>query len=103
MPLSRKRGRDNFKQLVKDCTCPTTVLTKQRIEKFASRARAHICTYHHLDQQQKQAASEADPNSTTVAGSVSPVAAIPPHKKQELLFTEIEKADESLQGAQVCS
>jgi hypothetical protein len=29
MPLSRKRGCDNFKQLVKDCTCPENVLTKR--------------------------------------------------------------------------
>jgi hypothetical protein len=44
MLLSRKRGRDNFKQLVN-----VRLLTKQRIEKFASRrARAYICTYHHL-------------------------------------------------------
>ena len=42
LPVSKKRGRDNFKQLVKDCTCPTNVLTKQRIEKFASRARAYM-------------------------------------------------------------
>jgi hypothetical protein len=27
MPVSRKRGRDNFKQLVKECTCPINVLT----------------------------------------------------------------------------
>jgi hypothetical protein len=53
IPLSWKRGRDNFKQLVKDCTCPVNVLTKQRIEKFASCARAYICTYHHLHQEHK--------------------------------------------------
>jgi hypothetical protein len=54
VPISRKRGRKNFKQLVKECTCPINVLTKERIEKFASRARAYICTYHHLEQQQQQ-------------------------------------------------
>ena len=27
MPLSRKQGRDNFKQLVKDCTCPVSKCT----------------------------------------------------------------------------
>jgi hypothetical protein len=42
LPVSRKRGRENFEQLVKDCTCPKTVLTKERIEKFAARARAYI-------------------------------------------------------------
>ncbi|KAI2493759.1 hypothetical protein MHU86_20764 [Fragilaria crotonensis] len=28
LPLSQKNGRDNFKQLVRDCTCPESVLTK---------------------------------------------------------------------------
>ncbi len=95
MPLSRKRGRDNFKQLVKDCTCPVNVrlLTKQRIEKFASRrARAYICTYHHLNQEQKKRAAEAgaDQNSVSNTGSTTPVAGIPP-PKQELLYSEIER------------
>ena len=49
LPVSNKRGSNNFKQLVKDCTCPTNVLTKQRIEKFASWARAYICTFHHIE------------------------------------------------------
>jgi hypothetical protein len=49
MPVSRKQGRDNFKQLVKECTCPINVLTKERIETFALQARAYICTYHHLE------------------------------------------------------
>ena len=26
MPLSRKQGKENFKQLVQDCTCPVTRL-----------------------------------------------------------------------------
>ncbi len=34
MPLSRKRGRENFKQLVKDCTCPVNVLTKRALRRF---------------------------------------------------------------------
>jgi len=79
MPLSRKRGRDNFKQLVKDCTCPLNVLTKQRIQKFASRARAYICTYHHLYQeQQKRAAAEhaEDSNSASNADRTSPAAPV---------------------------
>ena len=50
VPVSKKRGRENFKQLVRECTCPVKVLTQMRIEKFAARARAYICTYHHLDQ-----------------------------------------------------
>jgi len=82
MPLSRKRGRDNFKQLVKDCTCPINVLTKARIEKFASRARAYICTYHHLEQKQQQGAAAPvieDPNcvSPTTDNSVAPIPLTP--------------------------
>ena len=50
LPLSEKRGRDSFKQLVRDSTCAEKVLTKTRIQKFAARARAYICTYHHLHQ-----------------------------------------------------
>jgi hypothetical protein len=33
VPVSRKQGQENFKQLVKECTCPVNVLPKQRIEK----------------------------------------------------------------------
>jgi hypothetical protein len=82
MPLSRKRGRDNFKQLVKDCTCPINVLTKARIEKFASRARAYICTYHHLEQKQQQGAAVPaieDPNcaSPTTDSSIAPIPLTP--------------------------
>jgi hypothetical protein len=96
MPLSRKRGRDNFKQLVKDCTCPVHVLTKERVEKFASRARAYICTYHHLEQQHQLAApatastDKEDQNSSAAAPSVSP--------KQELLYTEIERLMKAFKG-----
>jgi hypothetical protein len=60
MPLSCKRGKENFKQLVRDCTCPVTVLTKkERIEKVASRARAYVCTYHHLQQEQEKQHQQA--------------------------------------------
>ena len=89
VPISRKRGRKNFKQLVKECTCPINVLTKERIEKFASRARAYICTYHHLEQQQQQAAAVAneDPNSSATASSP-----IPTQIKQELIsYSDIER------------
>jgi hypothetical protein len=93
MPLSRKRGRDNFKQLVKDCTCPINVLTKERIEKFASRARAYICTYHYLEQQQQQSVAAA---VAATACSLTHVTPIPTHIKQELLFSEIERLKKDL-------
>ena len=91
MPLSRKRGRENFKQLVRESTCPVNVLPKERIEKFASRARAYICTYHHLDQQQRkiQAALDAGSDQNTDDSTPSVV-------KQELLFKEIESLSKDL-------
>jgi hypothetical protein len=70
MLLSRKRGRDNFKRLVRDCTSPVNVLTKERIEKFASRAQAYTCTYHHLQQEhhklEETAAANEDQNAVVV-------------------------------------
>jgi hypothetical protein len=87
VPVSRKRGRENFKLLVKECTCPETVLTKDRIEKFASRARAYICTYHHLQQQ-----SASTPCSTNTDEPVPIVA------KQELLYNEIERLMKAFKG-----
>jgi hypothetical protein len=80
VPVSRKRGRENFKDLVKECTSPVKVLTKDRIEKFASRARAYICTYHHLEQVHSAPA--------VAATGVDPISALPKH---ELLYTEIER------------
>jgi hypothetical protein len=99
MPLSRKRGRDNFKQLVKDCTSPVNVLTKQKIEKFAAGARAYICTYHHLHQEQMRAAAEhKDSNSASNADRTSPADRIPSHKQQELLYSEIERLSKAFKG-----
>ncbi len=54
VPVSQKRGRENFKQLVRDSTCPINELTKERVEKFAARARAYICTYHHVFEMQQR-------------------------------------------------
>jgi hypothetical protein len=49
------------------------ILTKVRFHKFAARARAYICTYHHLEQQAALTSAEA-----LVA------------HEQELLYTQIE-------------
>ena len=38
VPVSWTRGRENFKLLVKECTCSETVQRKEKIEKSASRA-----------------------------------------------------------------
>jgi hypothetical protein len=95
VPVSRKRGRDNFKQLVKDCTCPTNVLTRVRVEKFAARARAYICTYHHLEQKNlENKAADAitvDENSTSNAAPVGVL-------KQELLYSQIERLMKAFKG-----
>ena len=94
MPVSRKRGRENFKQLVKECTCPATVLTTERIEKFASRARAYICTYHHLAEQQKQQAAVV-----AVADENSSVTSAPKRPPEEVLSqADIERVRKEFKG-----
>ena len=92
MPLSRKRGRENFKQLVKDCTCPDNVLTKVRIEKFAARARAYICTYHHLEQQKHAGGAGPDNTDDVLENNGDPP------KQQELLYSEIERLMKAFKG-----
>ena len=87
VPVSLKRGRENFKLLVKECTCPETVLTRDRIEKFASIARAYICTYHHLQQQ-----------SASTPCSINTNAPVPVVDKQELFYTEIERLMKAFKG-----
>jgi hypothetical protein len=80
---------------------PCKCAYKERIEKFSSGARAYICTYHHLEQQQAVAPAtvNVDPNSTpSTSLSLSRVVApIPPHK-QELLYTEIERLKKAFKG-----
>ena len=88
LPLSQTRDRENFKQLVRDCTCPENVLTKVRIEKFAARARAYICTYHHLEQQKQRAVSQ---NSNDCEAAQQP-------KQEELLYSEIERLMKAFKG-----
>ncbi len=100
MPLSCKRGKENSKQLVQVCTCPVTVLTKkERIEKFASRARAYVCTYHHLQQEQEkqhqQAASRRVENKDQNSLSQQTTPLFP---KQVLLYTEIERLMKAFKG-----
>jgi hypothetical protein len=50
-PIEEKRGRANFIPLVKNCISPETVLTKERVRRFAARARAYICTYYYLERE----------------------------------------------------
>jgi hypothetical protein len=53
-PVKLKKGRANFKALVRQCTDPTTEINKVRVGKFAGRARAYICAYFELDRRQQQ-------------------------------------------------
>ena len=92
VPVSRKRGRENFKELVRECTCPVKVLNKVRIQKFAARARAYICTYHHLDQTTR--IEEHDSDAASPDTSATPTH----HPKPELLFTEIERLMKAFKG-----
>ena len=58
------------------------MITKGRVEKYAARARAYICTYHHLEQ-----AREVHPPAAAAAAA---------HPKEELLLTDIERVSKAL-------
>ena len=64
------------------------MLSRVRVEKFASKARAYICTYHHLDQKnlQNKAADAITVNKNSTSDA-APAGAL----KQELLYSEIER------------
>jgi hypothetical protein len=81
--VSLKRGRENFKELVRECTSSQNVIAKDRVEKFAARTRAYICTYYHLEQ-----VREVPPPVAADAVAVTSNSILP---KQELLYTEIER------------
>jgi len=88
LPLSAKKGRENFKLMVRRSTCcPINVLTKHRIQKFAGRARAYICTYYHLEQMRRQ----RNVNLNSEEDRRAP-------KNQELLFSEIERLMKAFRG-----
>lgn len=52
-PMKRKKGRENFKELVRECHS-NDVLTKSMANSFAARARSYILTYYWLHRQQEQ-------------------------------------------------
>ena len=80
MPLSRKMGRENFKQLVKESICPVNQLFKKRVCKLSARARAYICTYYQLAKTTEAGASGGS-NSTNSLVT----------EQQPLLYNEIER------------
>jgi hypothetical protein len=79
-PLGEKKGRANFMNLVMMCICPATVLTNERVSKFAARARAYICTYYHLSREE-ESVLESD---TSDVGSSTPRAIKKSEKQQRL-------------------
>ena len=86
---------------MKECTSPETVLTKPRVNKFASRSRAHICTYYHLEEEHRwQEAAITEAVASVGENDCTP---IPPCvvevPKQELLsYSEIQKVMKALKG-----
>ena len=74
-PMREKKGQVNFINVVMRCLCPATVLTKERVRKFAARARAYICTDYYL---------ERDTNSSDDIDDT-------PAAKQQLLYKKIEQ------------
>jgi hypothetical protein len=85
LPLALKKGRDNFKEVVKLATCTVKQLTRVRIRKFAARARAYICTYYILAKRAAAAAESAAAKDSR-AGSEDVFI-----EKQQLLFSDIER------------
>ena len=73
--MREKKGRVNFMNVVTRCLCPETVLTQERVRKFAARARAYICTYYYR---------ERESNSSNDVGDT-------PAAQQQLLHEKIEQ------------
>jgi predicted RNA-binding protein YlxR (DUF448 family) len=96
-PMSCKRGRENFKQLVRLSTCPESQLTIEITGKFAGRARVYICTYHRIFEaqlllrRQQQLLEQA---TASAAADDDVCIIIPPSYSSEdqgLLYPDIER------------
>jgi hypothetical protein len=66
------------------------------MEKFAARARAYICTYHHLEQQKERPAA-ANQNSDNDRDEIEWT------YQQELLYSEIERLMKDMRGTLIAS
>ena len=73
--MREKKGRVNFTNFVMRCFCPATVLTQERVRKFAARACAYLCTHYYLEQES---------NSSNDVGDT-------PAAQQQLLHEKIEQ------------
>jgi hypothetical protein len=74
----RKKGRDKFKQLVRECLDPDKEITPDRVREFFARARAYMCTYYGLALKEAQEQQQGEDE-----------AAAP--KLQQIHFQEIER------------
>ena len=66
-------------------------LTRERIEKYASREQAYICMYHHLQQAMEAAIA------CKLQDLNAPPRTTPPMQRQ-LLYTEIERLMRAFKG-----
>jgi len=100
-PLNKKKGRDNFFELVEMCCDPVVHLHQERVRKMAKRARSYICTYHCLDVQNSQAVNcqladqPVEQPALAATGSAGtqqqPYNENPLAQQQKLQFIKIEK------------
>lgn len=105
LPVLQKQGHDNFKQLVKESTCPSDILTKVSIEKFALRARTYICPCHHIEEEKNKRKLNApvahivEEQGANVAGLPSCDNSVPnPMLSQLLVYGEIEWISKAFKG-----
>ena len=60
--VEEKRTKSKYLQLVKECTCSETVITKEEVRKFGRRTRRYMLAYYALEQAKacKDAADQQD-------------------------------------------
>jgi len=62
-PLKHKRGKENFRQIVRKCFS-RQVVTTERVRLFSQRARAYILAYHKIRQEQLTSSTTTDSDNT---------------------------------------
>jgi hypothetical protein len=83
-PLRRKKTRDAFKELVRECV-EKERSDPARIKSYSARARAYICTYHYIAKQNNQKQQQA------VASQEQQQQQPAPKEEPTLLLREIEQ------------
>jgi hypothetical protein len=65
--LENKKGKENFIRTIRLCTS-TDVLMRERVQKFARRARQYIMGYHvmHLSSQQGNTSTDTDHENSAI-------------------------------------